>query len=310
MVAAPAAAGRPSAAPTGWPPPSAWAGASAARRGPRWDGRAGASGDPGPRAACGAGARLRAGHVGLAVPWARQRQAGKRAGGSRRRRVRRRRCAQGCSAHGRRWQRVRGGAGRRWMRRRRHGEHGDGRGGGAVAGSPGGAAASATGLASTGRRYGGGRAKRGGGGLRAKVVGMRSGQAGAAGTAAARGRCSLRPTGAGWRGRRRHRPVGGFDAGRRSRLPRRGLGTSRRKEPATSGWGGAGLSASAPSFTVRSPQRKIAICCLYRRAKRRHGRDMSPFGKLASDRYGGKPGVQPTTWRRSATCRGPFAPAA
>ena len=110
--------------------------------------------------------------------------------------------------------------------------------------------------------------------------------AGAAGATAARGRCSLRRAGDGWRGRRRQRPVGGF-ARPPQRLPRRGVGSGRRRGCRHGrGAGGTGLPASAPSFTVQSPQRKIAICCLRRRAKRRHAATCPRSAMLASERYG------------------------
>ena len=142
------------------------------------------------------------------------------------------------------------------------------------------------------RVLGGARANRGGGGLSAKADGIRGGHDGGGSTFAlapeGRGRApwQLRSEGVGAAG-----SVGGGrgTAGTGSLPVTCGVtsgGAWPLPMPASSGAGGTGLAASAPSFTVQSLQRTIAICCLRRRAKKRHARNMSPIGNLASERYG------------------------
>jgi len=145
---------------------------------------------------------------------------------------------------------------------------------------------------------GGGRASRRGGGPNARADGIRGGQSGGSVFAmpATSGRCrgpAAEPTGGAGAAGSVRGDSGTADADPlwsaivsaiTSAVTSGGARTL--PMPASSGASGTGLAASAPSFTVQSLQRTIAICCLRRRAKRRHARNLSPFGNVTSERYG------------------------
>src|SRR5262249_28356143 len=75
--------------------------------------------------------------------------------------------------------------------------------------------------------------------------------------------------------------------------------------PASRGAGGAALPASAPAFTVSSPQRIRAICCVPRRAKRRQSTRHIPARHGRMQAIWGRHGVQPTTELRQRRFRRP-----
>mgnify|MGYP003694289837 CR=1 FL=1 len=103
-------------------------------------------------------------------------------------------------------------------------------------------------------------------------------------------------------GRRRHRRCrlggGGSEAAEldtlASTVASASGGTRALSMPAWSGAGGTGLPASAPSLTVQSLQRTIAICCLRRRAKEGMQQHV-PDRQCNIRKIWGKHGIQPTT---------------
>jgi hypothetical protein len=209
-----------------------------------------------------------------------------RAWHSRERRLRRRRRAQGWPARDRRrvgWGNL-DGACRRWRRRRC--EHRHARGG--------------RGRRCAGRRRGGG--DRHGFG-RVAGSGRRQGQSRRRWAQGQGGWDAQRP---GRRSRRRTRPLGGFSPGGGRGLPRRGPCSD--AAASNLGVGRGRLVCICPIVHGQVPSAENRHLLLVPEGEKKAWTRHVPVRQARIRQIWEKPGVQPTTWRRSATCRGPFGP--